>query len=130
VFDEHGGFDEHFATHYQDVDPCLRPAAGLRLCTPRAVLRHTSAPRRYTTTRPRAPARGLGTTIARGDPYYSPLLLSEPTTGRGWRMNVALRQLPGLHEQQRDPIFNLANELVGLGATCAVGVPAIPPRSS
>jgi GT2 family glycosyltransferase len=42
VFEEIGGFNEHYFTAYQDVDVCLRLRRhGLRIiCTPRALLHH------------------------------------------------------------------------------------------
>jgi GT2 family glycosyltransferase len=42
LFRRIGGFNEHFATHYQDVDLCLQLlTAGYRnVFTPRSVLRH------------------------------------------------------------------------------------------
>jgi GT2 family glycosyltransferase len=79
VFAELGGFDEHFATHYQDVDLCLRlRASGRRiLYTPRAVLVHHEAATRggrYDHVDRALLLDAWGETIARGDPYYNPLL--------------------------------------------------------
>jgi GT2 family glycosyltransferase len=79
LFVELGGFDEHFATHYQDVDLCLRlRERGLRnLYTPRAVLFHHESTSRgdYYDHLDRALLLDRwGETIAQGDPYYSPLL--------------------------------------------------------
>ena len=79
LFTELGGFDEHFATHYQDVDLCLRlRSSGARiLCTPRAVLRHHESTTRgghYDHVDRALLLDAWGETIARGDPYYSPLL--------------------------------------------------------
>jgi GT2 family glycosyltransferase len=79
VFLELGGFDEHFATHYQDVDFCLRlQAAGRRvLYTPRAVLDHYESATRGDfydhLDRALLLDRWSGA-IAAGDPYYSPRL--------------------------------------------------------
>jgi GT2 family glycosyltransferase len=78
LFTELGGFEEHFATHYQDVDLCLRlRRAGRRnLYTPRAVLRHHESATRgaYYDHLDRALLLDTwGETIARGDPYYHPL---------------------------------------------------------
>ena len=86
VFAELGGFDEHFATHYQDVDLCLR----IRALGPPHPL-HAAAPCSSITRAPRAAGvydhvdRALlldawGETIARGDPYYNPLLSLSGTT--------------------------------------------------
>jgi GT2 family glycosyltransferase len=91
VFVEYGGFDEHFATHYQDVDLCLRlGGAGLRaLYTPRAVLRHHESATRgdYYDRLDRALLLDAwGETIARGDPYYSPQL---SLSGADYRPRVA-----------------------------------------
>ena len=79
LFAELGGFDEHFATHYQDVDLCLRlRRSGRRiLCTPRAVLRHRESATRgshYDHLDRALLLDTWGETIARGDLYYSPLL--------------------------------------------------------
>ena len=79
LFAELGGFDEHFATHYQDVDLCLRLGRSGRriLCTPRAVLRHRESATRGSQYDHLDRALLLdtwGETIARGDSYYSPLL--------------------------------------------------------
>jgi GT2 family glycosyltransferase len=79
LFAEVGGFDEHFATHYQDVDLCLRlRRAGYRiLSTPRAVLRHHESRTRGAYYDHVDRALLLDTwaeTISRGDPYYNPLL--------------------------------------------------------
>jgi len=79
LFVELGRFDEHFATHYQDVDLCLRiRRSGRRiLYTPRAVLRHRESAARgsYYDHLDRALLLDTwGERIARGDPYYNPLL--------------------------------------------------------
>jgi GT2 family glycosyltransferase len=79
LFVELGGFDEHFATHYQDVDLCLRiRRSGPRiLYTPRAVLRHRESATRgehYDHLDRALLLDAWGETIARGDPYYNPLL--------------------------------------------------------
>jgi GT2 family glycosyltransferase len=71
-----GGFDEHFATHYQDVDLCLRlRAAGRRnLYTPRAVVRHDESATRgpdYDHIDRALLLDAWGDTIGRGDPYYN-----------------------------------------------------------
>ena len=74
-----GGFDEHYATHYQDVDLCLRiRETGRRnLYTPRAVLVHHESATRgsgYDHLDRALLLDAWGETIARGDPYYNPLL--------------------------------------------------------
>ena len=79
TFLEAGGFDEHFGTHYQDVDLCLRlRRAGLRnLFTPRAIVRHDESATRgadYDHLDRALLLDRWGETIARGDPYYSPRL--------------------------------------------------------
>ena len=79
VFLELGGFDEHFATHYQDVDLCLRlGATGRRnLFTPRAVIRHDESATRgdeYDHLDRALLLDRWGMTIERGDPYYNPQL--------------------------------------------------------
>ena len=91
LFAELGGFDEHFATHYQDVDLCLRLGRSGRriLCTPRAVLRHRESATRGSQYDHLDRALLLdtwGETIARGDPYYSPLL---SLSGDDYRPGVA-----------------------------------------
>jgi GT2 family glycosyltransferase len=79
LLDEIGGFDEHYGTHYQDVDVCLRlRAAGFRnLYTPRAVVRHDEGITRGSRYDHLDRALFLdtwGDAIARGDPYYNPSL--------------------------------------------------------
>jgi GT2 family glycosyltransferase len=76
LFLELDGFDEHFATHYQDVDLCLRIGrTGRRiLYTPRAVLRHDEGATRgdhYDHLDRALLLDAWGDTIARGDPYYN-----------------------------------------------------------
>jgi GT2 family glycosyltransferase len=91
LFLELGGFDEHFGTHYQDVDLCLRLGhLGRRiLFTPRAVLRHYESATRgvYYDQLDRALLLDAwGDTIARGDPYYSPML---SLSGADYRPHMA-----------------------------------------
>jgi O-antigen biosynthesis protein len=79
LFVELGAFDEHFATHYQDVDLCLRiRQSGRRiLYTPRAVLRHDESVTRgshYDQVDRALLLDAWGETINRGDPYYNPSL--------------------------------------------------------
>lgn len=79
LFEEIGGFNEHFFTAYQDVDLCLRlRERGLRLiCTPRAqVIHHESVSRQsYYDMVDRALLLDLWEgVIKRGDPYYNPNL--------------------------------------------------------
>jgi GT2 family glycosyltransferase len=79
LFDELGGFDEHYGTHYQDVDLCLRlRESGLRnLFTPHAVVRHDEGVTRGSRYDHLDRALFLdrwGETIERGDPYYNPAL--------------------------------------------------------
>jgi len=80
VFEEIGGFNEHFFTAYQDVDLCLRlRARGLRvICTPRALLLHhefVSRPSYYYDIIDRMLLLDQWEElIERGDPYYNPNL--------------------------------------------------------
>jgi GT2 family glycosyltransferase len=79
LFLELGGFDVHFGTHYQDVDLCLRIRASRRriLYTPRAVLHHQESATRgpdYDHLDRALLLDAWGETIARGDPYYNPML--------------------------------------------------------
>jgi len=80
VFEEIGGFNEHFFTAYQDVDVCLRlRARGLRvICTPRALLHHhefVSRPSYYYDIIDRMLLLDQWEdVIERGDPYYNPNL--------------------------------------------------------
>jgi GT2 family glycosyltransferase len=80
VFEEIGGFNEHFFTAYQDVDLCLRlRARGLRvICTPRALLHHhefVSRPNYYYDIIDRMLLLDQWEdVIERGDPYYNPNL--------------------------------------------------------
>jgi GT2 family glycosyltransferase len=76
TFLEAGGFDEHFGTHYQDVDLCLRLGRSGRrnVFTPRAVVRHAESATRgadYDQLDRALLLDRWGETIARGDPYYS-----------------------------------------------------------
>ena len=80
VFEEIGGFNEHFFTAYQDVDLCLRiRARGLRVIwTPRALLLHhefVSRPSYYYDSVDRMLLLDQWEeVIERGDPYYNPNL--------------------------------------------------------
>jgi GT2 family glycosyltransferase len=79
LLEELGGFDEHYGTHYQDVDLCLRlRRAGKRnLYTPRAVVRHDEGVTRGAHYDHLDRALFLDAwreTIDRGDPYYNPAL--------------------------------------------------------
>lgn len=80
VFEQIGGFNEHFFTAYQDVDVCLRlRARGLRvICTPRALLLHhefISRPSYYYDIIDRMLLLDRWEEmIERGDPYYNPNL--------------------------------------------------------
>jgi GT2 family glycosyltransferase len=94
LFVELGGFDESFATHYQDVDLCLRVrSTGRRiLFTPRAVLRHhegATRGSRYDHLDRALLLDAWGETIARGDPYYSPLLSLAGDDYRPWAAAAA-----------------------------------------
>jgi GT2 family glycosyltransferase len=80
VFDEIGGFNQHFFTAYQDVDLCLRlRARGLRIiCTPRALLLHPEFVSRtsyyYDIIDRMLLLDQWEDVIERGDPYYNPNL--------------------------------------------------------
>jgi GT2 family glycosyltransferase len=80
VFDEIGGFNEHFFTAYQDVDLCLRlRTRGLRIiCTPRALLLHPEFVSRasyyYDIIDRMLLLDQWEDVIERGDPYYNPNL--------------------------------------------------------
>ncbi len=87
LFEEAGGFDERFATHYQDVDLCLRLRQLERrnLYTPRAVVRHDEGATRgdrYDRLDRALLLDAWGETIGRGDPYYSRWL---SLTGQDYR---------------------------------------------
>ncbi len=76
LFEQAGGFDERFATHYQDVDLCLklRQLELRNLYTPRAVVRHDEGATRgdhYDRLDRALLLDAWGETIGRGDPYYS-----------------------------------------------------------
>jgi GT2 family glycosyltransferase len=76
LFEEIGGFNEHFFTAYQDVDLCLRlRARGLRvICTPQALLlHHESISRRnyYDMVDRMLLLDQWEHVIERGDPYYN-----------------------------------------------------------
>ncbi|HEV2841969.1 MAG TPA: glycosyltransferase [Chthoniobacterales bacterium] len=79
LFQELGGFNEHFFTAYQDVDLCLRlRERGLRLIyTPRAlVVHHESVSRRnyYDMIDRNLLLDQWESIIGRGDPFYNPNL--------------------------------------------------------
>ena len=79
LFEEVGGFNEHFFTAYQDVDLCLRlRARNLRvICTPQALLlHHESVSRRsyYDMIDRMLLLDQWEQVIERGDPYYNPNL--------------------------------------------------------
>jgi GT2 family glycosyltransferase len=76
VYEELGGLDEHYQTHYQDVDFCLRiRERGQRiLYTPRATLIHYESASRgdkYDHVDRALLLDVWGETIARRDPYYN-----------------------------------------------------------
>lgn len=76
LFEEIGGFNEHFFTAYQDVDLCLRlRARGLRvICTPQALLLHhesISRQRYYDMIDRMLLLDQWEHVIERGDPYYN-----------------------------------------------------------
>ena len=75
LYEELGGLDEHYQTHYQDVDFCLRiRETGRRiLYTPRATLVHYESASRgdeYDHVDRALLLDAWGETIARRDPYY------------------------------------------------------------
>lgn len=79
LFQELGGFNEHFFTAYQDVDLCLRlREQGLRLiCTPQVlVVHHESVSRKdyYDMIDRTLLLDRWERVIERGDPYYNPNL--------------------------------------------------------
>ena len=79
LFEEIGGFNEHFFTAYQDVDLCLRlRARGLRIiCTPQALLFHHESISRqsyYDMIDRMLLLDRWEDVIERGDPYYNPNL--------------------------------------------------------
>jgi GT2 family glycosyltransferase len=79
LFEEVGGFNDHFFTAYQDVDLCLRlRARNLRvICTPQALLlHHESISRRsyYDMIDRMLLLDQWEDVIERGDPYYNPNL--------------------------------------------------------
>ena len=79
LFEEIGGFNEHFFTAYQDVDLCLRlRARGLRvICTPEALLLHHESVSRqsfYDMIDRMLLLDQWEEVIERGDPYYNPNL--------------------------------------------------------
>ena len=80
VFEQIGGFNEHYFTAYQDVDVCLRlRARGLRvICTPRALLFHHEFVSRtsyyYDIIDRMLLLDRWEEVIERGDPYYNPNL--------------------------------------------------------
>jgi len=79
LFEEIGGFNEHFFTAYQDVDLCLRlRERGLRLiCTPQAlVVHHESVSRKtyYDMVDRALLLDQWESVIEEGDPYYNPNL--------------------------------------------------------
>lgn len=79
LFQEIGGFNEHFFTAYQDVDLCLRlRARGLRvICTPQALLLHHESISRqsyYDMIDRMLLLDQWEDVIERGDPYYNPNL--------------------------------------------------------
>jgi glycosyltransferase involved in cell wall biosynthesis len=79
-----GGFNEYFATHYQDVDLCLRlrESGGLIRYVPTAKLLHHESVTRgsyYDLMDRAALLDAWGRTIEVGDPYYNPnFILSMP----------------------------------------------------
>ncbi len=129
---ELGGFDEHYGTHYQDVDLCLRlREAGLRnLFTPHAVVRHDEGVTRGSRYDHLDRALFLdrwGETIERGDPYYNPALsLAGDDYRRPHRVNVVFVNYHDFTSNSAVHIARLANELTAAGDECAVLVPGNP----
>ena len=81
VFAELGGFDEHFATHYQDVDLCLRlralgPPHPLHAARRPRPPRERHARRPLRPPRPRAPPRRLGRDDRPRRPVLQPAALA------------------------------------------------------
>jgi GT2 family glycosyltransferase len=79
LFNEVGGFNEHFFTIYQDLDLCLRlRERGFRIiCTPRAKLIHRESVSRkkyYDLVDRFLLLDQWQDAIERGDPYYNPNL--------------------------------------------------------
>lgn len=78
-----GGMDEYYATHYQDVDFCLRLAtkySGRVLFVPQAVLYHFEGKSRggyYDYLDRLLLLDSWGKVISKGDPYYNPMLSLE-----------------------------------------------------
>ena len=109
VFLELGGFDEHFATHYQDVDLCLRLGAPAAESSSRpASCSATTRARPAATTTTTSTARSSSTRGARRSPAAIRTTTrcsrsQAPTTDPAPRRERRLRQLPRLHEQQRGP---------------------------
>ena len=109
LYEEVGGFDERFATHYQDVDLCLRlRRLGRRnLFTPRAVVRHDESATRgdhYDQLDRALLLDAWGETIAGGDPYYSRWLsLAGRGLPAGRRMNVLFVNYHDFTLEQRRP---------------------------
>ena len=79
LFEQVGGFNEHFFTAYQDLDLCLRlRARDLRIIyTPRVVVVHhewTSRKRYYDMVDRELLLDQWEEIIERGDPFYNPHL--------------------------------------------------------
>lgn len=94
VYEEAGGLNEYFATHYQDVDFCLRlRERGLRIIfTPRTRLIHYESASRgsqYDHLDRAVLLDRWQTVIARGDPYYNPNFSLEHTDYRHEPARVA-----------------------------------------
>ena len=81
LFEEVGGFNEHYFTHYQDVDLCLmfRRAGKRNIFTPAAVLNHYESVSRktYYDMIDRNLLLDRWNDLAGGDPYYNPNFDSE-----------------------------------------------------
>ena len=133
LFSEAGGFDERFATHYQDLDLCsevtpLRSAQSLHAARDRAPRRERDPRLSVRPPRSRSSPRRVGRHDRARRSLLQPLAFTRggrlPTAGSG--MNVLFVNYHDFTANSAVHICNLAAELVESGVGCAVAVPGDP----
>ena len=121
-FEELGGFDEHYGTHYQDVDLCLRlarvgPAEPLHAAGrgPSRRERHARVATTTTSTARSSSTRGARRSSAATRTTTPRSRSRAPTTEPGRSVNVVFVNYHDFTSNSAVHICNLADELVAAG---------------